>query len=113
MTTVSPTKELGRRERELLEIVYKIGTASAAEVRAEMAEQTSYSAVRTMLTLLERKGYLRHERVGTRYVYAPTQPKSKARVSALRHVVDTFFDGSIESVVLTLVSARKLPASRL
>jgi predicted transcriptional regulator len=99
-----PTKDLGRREREILEIVYRLGRAAVSEVRAQMAAPPSYSAVRTMLNLLESKGYLHHRRDGLRYVYLPVTPKEKAGVSALRHLVDTFFGGSIESVVQTLLA---------
>jgi predicted transcriptional regulator len=106
-----PTKDLGRRERQIVEILYKLGRASVTEVRAQMDDPPSYSAVRTMLNYLESKGYLRHERDGIRYLYLPTAPKEKVRMSALRHVVDTFFDGSVEAVVLALFSTRRGGAS--
>jgi predicted transcriptional regulator len=109
-----PTRDLGRRERELLDAVYKLGRASVAEVRRQLIDPPSYSAVRTMLNLLETKGHLRHEREGLRYIYIPTLAKDKARVSALRHVVDTFFEGSVESVVVALLNparGRPTPAS--
>jgi predicted transcriptional regulator len=103
----SPTRDLGRREREILEIVYRLGRATVSDVRARIDDAVSYSAVRTMLTYLETKGHLRHERDGKRYVYLPTAPKQKVGMSALRHVVDTFFDGSVDAVVLALVSTRR------
>lgn len=90
-----------------MEIVYRLGEASVAEVRAQMRSAPSYSAVRTMLNYLETKGHLRHRRDGIRYVYLPTISKEKARISALRHVVDTFFDGSPEAVVSALLDGRK------
>jgi len=100
----SPTRDLGRREREILEIVYRVGRATVSDVHAHIDDPVSYSAVRTMLTYLETKGHLRHEQEGKRYVYVPTTPKDKVGLSALRHVVDTFFDGSVDAVVLALVS---------
>jgi predicted transcriptional regulator len=103
----SPFHTLGRRERELLDVVYRLGRASVSDVRAQLADAPSYSAVRTMLNLLEAKGHLRHERDGTRYLYIPTLAKEKARVSALRHVVDTFFEGSVESVMVALLGASR------
>lgn len=109
---VSPTRDLGRREREIVEIVYKLGRATVSEVRARIDDAPSYSAVRTMLTYLESKGHLLHERDGKRYVYLPTAPKQKVGMSALRHVVDTFFDGSVDAVVLALVSTRRGAARR-
>jgi predicted transcriptional regulator len=106
-----PTKDLGRRERQIVEILYRLGRASVTEVRAQMDDPPSYSAVRTMLNYLEAKGYVRHERDGIRYLYLPTAPKEKVRMSALRHVVDTFFDGSVEAVVLALFATHRGGAS--
>jgi predicted transcriptional regulator len=95
--------ELGRRERQILEAVYRLGRASVSEVRAELADPPSYSAVRTMLGLLEQKGFLRHEQDGLRYVYLPTLAPAKARRSALQHVVDTFFGGSAREAIAALL----------
>jgi predicted transcriptional regulator len=86
--------ELGRRERQIMDAVYRLGSASVAEVRAELPDPPSYSAVRAMLNLLEAKGHLKHERDGLRYVYRPTVAQDRARRSALRHMVHTFFHGS-------------------
>src|SRR4051812_25619965 len=86
------TGELGRRERQIVEIIYRRGSATAAEVLADLPDSPSYSSVRGMLRHLEGKGYLRHERDGLRYVYRPTSLKSDVRASALSHVVKTFFD---------------------
>jgi len=86
-----------------MDILYEHGRATAAEVREEMPEPPSYSAVRAMLRILEGKGHLRHEQDGPRYVYLPTVPRDEARESALRRVVRTFFDGSAESAMAALL----------
>ena len=89
-----PTADLGRRERQILDAVYRLGRASVSDVRAELPDPPSYSAVRGMLNLLKDKGHLRHEADGLRYVYLPVVAPSEARRSALAHVVRTFFGGS-------------------
>ena len=86
--------QLGRRERQIVEVLYRLGKASVAEVLAELPDPPSYSAVRGMLTLLEEKGHVRHKRDGMRYVYTPAIAPAKARQSALRQLVSTFFEGS-------------------
>ena len=86
--------QLGRRERQIVEVLYRLGKASVAEVLAELPDPPSYSAVRGMLTLLEEKGHVRHNRDGMRYVYTPAVTPAKARQSALRQLVSTFFAGS-------------------
>src|SRR5262245_57527623 len=86
--------DLGRRERQIVDIVYRLGRASVAEVRAELEDPPSYSAVRGMLNLLEEKGHLRHIADGLRYVYLPVIAPADARRSAMAHVVRTFFAGS-------------------
>jgi BlaI family penicillinase repressor len=86
--------QLGRRERQIVEVLYRLGKATVAEVLANLPDPPSYSAVRGMLGLLEEKGYVRHKRDGMRYVYAPAIAPSKARQSALRQLVATFFEGS-------------------
>jgi BlaI family penicillinase repressor len=86
--------QLGRRERQIVEILYRLGKASVAEVRASLPDPPTYSAVRGMLSLLEQKGHVSHLRDGMRYVYTPVVAPSKARQSALRHLVATFFEGS-------------------
>jgi len=102
--------EVGRRERQILEAVYRLGRATVSEVRAELADAPSYSAVRTMLGLLEQKGFLRHEQDGMRYVYLPTVTRARARRSALAHVVDTFFGGSAREAMAALL---ELPETRM
>src|SRR6186997_1515060 len=94
---------LTRRERQIIDILYRRGRATAAEVRNELAGHPSDSTVRTQLRVLEEKGHVRHEEEGLRFVYVPAVPRHAARRSALRHLVDTFFDGSAEKVVSALV----------
>ena len=96
-------KDLSRRERQIMDIVYALGRASAADVLDRMPDPPSYSAVRAMLRLLEEKGHLQHEQDGPRYVFVPTVGREKARSSALRHIVSTFFDGSVEQAVAALL----------
>jgi BlaI family penicillinase repressor len=96
-------KDLSRRERHIMDILFRLGRATAEEVMKEMPGTPSYSTVRTQLRVLEEKGHVRHEEQGRRYVYVPSLPRSTARKSALRHVVDTFFDGSVEKVVAALL----------
>jgi predicted transcriptional regulator len=91
--------QLSRRERQIMEIVYARGTATATEVRAAMADPPTRTAVRTLLKILEGKGYLQHETRGREFVYRPTQPRGRVGQSALRGVLHTFFDGSLEKAV--------------
>ncbi|HEU4561960.1 MAG TPA: BlaI/MecI/CopY family transcriptional regulator [Longimicrobium sp.] len=99
----SGAMDLGRRERQIMDVVYRLGRATAAEVLAGLPDPPSYSAVRGMLRLLESKGYLRHEQDGARYVYLPTTERDEARRSALTHLLRTFFDGSRENAVAALL----------
>jgi BlaI family penicillinase repressor len=94
---------LTRRERHIMDILFRLGRATADEVMLELSGKRSYSTVRTQLRVLEHKGYVRHEERGRQFVYTPTVPLRSARKSALRHVVDTFFDGSVEKVVAALL----------
>jgi BlaI family transcriptional regulator, penicillinase repressor len=93
---------LSRREREIMDVLYRAGRATAADVQAGIPDAPSYSAVRTMLRILEEKGHVRHESDGPRYVYIPTVTRDRAKRSALRHVVNTFFDGSASQVMAAL-----------
>ena len=95
--------QLSRREREIMDVIYRAGRASAAEVLDQLADPPSYSAVRALLRVLEEKGHLRHEEDGPRYVFMPTVPRERARASALRQVLHTFFDGSTEQAVAALL----------
>lgn len=92
-----------RREREIMDIVYRLGSASVAAVRAAMDEPPSYSAVRALLRVLREKGHLRCRTQGRRHVFSPTVRPERARRSALRGLLDTFFDGSVENAVATLL----------
>jgi BlaI family transcriptional regulator, penicillinase repressor len=94
---------LTRRERQIMDILFRRGRATAAEVMEELSGEPSYSTVRTQLRVLEEKGHTRHEEEGLRYVYMPAVARTAARKSALRHLVDTFFDGSAENVVAALL----------
>ena len=94
---------LTRRERQIMDILYRRGRATAAEVRDELPGEPSDSTVRTQLRVLEEKGHASHEEQGLRYVYVPAVPRHTARRSALKHLVDTFFDGSAEKVVGALL----------
>jgi BlaI family transcriptional regulator, penicillinase repressor len=95
--------DLSRRERQIMEAVYKLGSATVSDVMAEMPDPPSYSAVRAMLGKLESKGYLEHRQDGPRYLYFATVPRQEARDSALRRLVRTFFDGSPEKAVSALL----------
>jgi len=97
--------QLSRRERQIMDVIYKLGRATAAEVHERLPEQPTYSTVRAQLRVLEEKGFVKHDERGPRYVYRPTTPREKARRSALQHLVDTFFGGSAEEVVATLLDA--------
>lgn len=96
---------LSRRERQIMDVVYRLGRATAAEVQALLPDPPSYSAVRAHLRVLEEKGHLRHEQDGPRYVFLPTVPREKARRSALRQLVQTFFEGSTAQAVAALLDA--------
>ena len=99
---------LGRRERQIMEIVYRRGSATVSDVLGDLPDPPSYSSVRAMLRYLEDKGHLRHEEAGRRYVYLPTADKQDVRGSALANVVRTFFDGSISTAVATLIESKPL-----
>ena len=99
---------LSRREREILEVIFAIGEeASAEEIREKLSDPPSYSAVRAMLAKLEAKGAVKHKEKGLRYVYSPTVPRGRARKSALRRLVDVFFEGSKEQAVTALLNDEK------
>jgi len=102
---------MSRRERQIMEVVYSLGRVSAQEVMEKLPNPPSYSAVRAALSLLEKKGLLRHAREGMRYFFEPTVPADNARVPALKRVIETFFNNSAESVVATLISGQALKIS--
>jgi BlaI family transcriptional regulator, penicillinase repressor len=95
--------QLSRRERQIMDVLYRHGRATAAEVQAGLPEPPSYSAVRAMLRILEAKGHARHQQDGPRYVYVPTLGRERAKRSALKHLLNTFFEGSAEQVVAALL----------
>lgn len=110
---MNTSETLSRREREILDILYAKGSATAAEVREAMAEAPSYSAVRALLRILEGKGHASHEAQGTRYVYMPSVPRERARNSALTRIVRTFFDGSAAQAAAALVDSGSLSDQEL
>ncbi len=112
---MSVLAQLSRRERQIMEILYERGKASTADVRQAMPEAPGYSAVRAMLRVLEEKGHVRHEEQGLKYVYLPVVAANKAKRSAVKHVMDTFFSGSPEQIVAALldVSAARLTREEL
>ena len=109
------TPPLSRREREIMEVLYAAEALTVAEVRERMPDPPGYSAVRAQLRLLEDKGHVKHEERGPRYVYSPVVSRTKARKSALRSLVQTFFDGSPEQAVAALIdeSRAKLGSAEL
>jgi predicted transcriptional regulator len=98
-----PHLDLSRRERQIMKILYRQGRATAAEIREQLQNKPSYSAVRAMLRILEEKGHIRHEEQSLRYVFIPIVPREKAKRSALRDLLETFFEGSTEKVVAALL----------
>lgn len=94
---------LTKRERQIMDRLYRLGRATASEVLEGLPGAPSYSTVRTQLRVLEAKGHVRHEEEGLRYVYLPTVPRHSARKSALKHLVDTFYEGSTAKVVAALL----------
>ena len=107
--------DLSRRERQIVDALFRLGRASAAEVRSELPEPPSYSAVRALLRILEEKGHVRHEQDGPRYVYMPTVARDNAKRSAMRHLVQTFFEGSASQAISALLdsSSSKLSDAEL
>jgi len=106
---------LSRRERQILEILYQRGKAAASEVREAMEDAPSYSAVRTLLGVLEEKGHIKHRAEGLRYVYTPVIGREKAKRTAVKHLLETYFNGSPEQIVAALldVSSTKLTREEL
>jgi len=96
---------LSRRERQIMDIIYRLGHVTVAEVLPELPGEPAYSTVRAQLRVLEQKGHVRHEEQGQQYIYTPTVPRHAVRQSALKHLVHTFFDGSREKVVSALLGS--------
>jgi BlaI family transcriptional regulator, penicillinase repressor len=101
---------LSRRERQIMDALYKIGAGTVGEVMDLMPDPPSYSAVRATMRVLEEKGHLKHKQDGPRYLYVPTVPRDKAQSKALQHMVGTFFGGSVEQAVMALLS---LPETKM
>ena len=99
----SSHSSLSRRERQIMDVLYKLERATVAQVLAELPAKINYSTVRAQLRVLEEKGHIRHQDDGQRYVYFPSVPRDVARRSAFRHLVDTFFDGSAERAAAALL----------
>ena len=112
MSLSSKQSGLSRREREILEILYQRDKASANEVRDSMEDAPSNSAVRTLLGVLEEKGHVRRRAEGLKYVYSPTVARDKAKKTAVRHVLDTYFGGSREQIVAALLDVSSTQLSR-
>ena len=115
MTRKEPHIDLSRRERQIMDVIYRRGSATAAEITAELPDPPTSTAVRTMLRILEDKGHLTHEQDGVRYVYRAVVDREQARESVISHVVRTFFDGSAEQAMATLIdrSASELTDAEL
>ncbi len=96
-------QDLSRRERQILDILYQRGQATAADVQQALPDPPSYSAVRALLRILEEKGHVRHQQDGPRYLYVPTVARDNAKRSAMRHVLQTFFEGSAEQAISALL----------
>lgn len=103
--------QLSRRERQIMELIYRKGRATVSEIRQDFSENLNYSTIRAQMNILERKGYLKHTKVGRTYVYTPTLNRRKASRDAIKKVTNTFFNGSIESVVATLISLKSAELS--
>jgi predicted transcriptional regulator len=108
----APHQNLSRRERQIMDVLYRKSRASASEIREGMPDPPSYSAVRAMLRVLEEKGQIRHEEQGLRYVFVPVIRRENARRSALAHLLDTFFEGSVEQAVAALLDGATAKLSR-
>ena len=94
---------LSRRERQIMDVVYARGQVTVGQVQGEMADPPSYTSVRALMRILEEKGHLKHKRRGVRYLYAPTRARGQAAKAAMRNLLQTFFDGSAEKAVATLL----------
>lgn len=105
---------LTKRERQIMDVLYRLGRATAAEVLASLPEPPSNSTVRTQLRVLESKGYVQHEEEGLRFIYSPRVPRHSARRSAVKHLLDTFFDGSSAKLVAALLGGEnRIPDEEL
>jgi len=111
MAEGKPDQDLTRRERQIMDALYRLGKASAANIRECLANPPSYTAVRTHLTLLQEKGLVRFESDGTRYIYEPTVPREETARTVIKGVLQTFFENSVEKAVATLIDQDDEPLS--
>jgi predicted transcriptional regulator len=111
MTRKPKLDTLTRRERQIMDVLYKLKRGTVGQVLAKLRDKPSYSTVRAQLRILEQKGHVLHEEHGLRYVYAPVVSRESARRFALRHLVETFFEGSVEKVVTALLGGEIVRAS--
>jgi predicted transcriptional regulator len=111
MAEGKPNQDLTRRERQIMDALYRLGKASAANIRESLANPPSYTAVRTHLTLLQEKGLVRFESDGTRYIYEPTVPREETARTVIKGVLQTFFENSVEKAVATLIDQDDEPLS--
>lgn len=100
-------EEMSRRERQIMEIIYRKGSTTAAEVQAELDDSINYSTVRALLRILEEKGHLHHETSGNKYIYHPIVPRKNAIKSVVSNLLDTFFDNSVEQAIAALLELKK------
>jgi BlaI family transcriptional regulator, penicillinase repressor len=110
MSSILP--KLSRRERQIMDVLFRKQRATAAEILEAIPDAPGYSAIRALLRILEDKGHIRHESDGARYVYLPAVPVEKAKHSAIRHLLDTFFEGNVENAVATLIDDKSRQLSR-
>jgi predicted transcriptional regulator len=111
LASAPPDSSLSRRERQIMDVVYRLGRATASEIHDRLPDPPHAAAVRTLLRILERKGELRHEKEGPRHVYLPTTPRAVAQQSAVRHLLGTFFGGSRADAVAALLDDSERPLS--
>ena len=105
-------RNLSRRERQIMDILYRRGSATAAEIHQQLPDRPSYSAVRAKLRVLEEKGHVRHEAQAARYIYSPVVPRERAKESALKHLLATFFDNSAEQAISALLNLKSARVSK-
>ncbi len=112
MKTKPKSEDLSRRERQIMNELYRLEKASASEIREALSDPPAYNTVRTLLTILQEKGHVRAKSDGTRLIYRPVVPREEMAQSAIRNVIDTFFGGSVERVVSTLLTSKETQVSQ-
>ena len=106
-------EKLSRRERQIMDVLYERGRATAAEILAALPDPPSYSSIRALIKVLEDKGHVKHQEDGPRYVFTPSVPRAKARRNAVKHLLQTFFDDSVGEAVASLIGTSKLKPEEL